>query len=326
MKTENSDKIVDVKRYKHNNKMIAAVTVFVLACVGLYSYIYVIPGITGALTRTAVISYGNLKVTDQARAFIVRDEIVFSANQSGSISYYVEEGLKTRKGTKVLDIYPSSGSATGYTCPSTGIVSYYIDGYESQFTPETINNMEFSELQELNVTPEDTKRAKAERSEPLYKLIVSDDWYIVVLVSEANVHKYAVDSKVSIALDGTTIDGYTMELLQKAEGWLAILKTDRYYKDFASLRQADVTVTTQDYQGLIVPNTAIAQKDGQSGVFVKDLTGDYHFTRIKVVTTDGKYSLVSSSYFHETDDEGLQTKVSTVEIYDEVLRNAGSEE
>lgn len=326
MKTENSDKILYAKQQKNNKKTIAAITVFILLSLALYSFIYVVPRITGALTRTAIISYGNLKVTDDAKAFIVRDELVLSANQSGSISYYVEEGLKTRKGTKVLDIYPSNGIATGYACPSTGVVSYYIDGYESYFTPATVNNMQFSKLQELDVVSENTKRAKTERNEPLYKLILDDAWYIVVLVSEANIHKYIVDSKVSIAFDDATIDGYTTTLVQKQEGWLAILKTDRYYKNFASLRQANVTVTTQDYQGLIVPNTAIAHEDGQAGVYVKDLTDDYHFTRIKVVTTDGNYSLVSSSYFYETDSEGGQTKINTVEIYDEVLRNAGSEE
>lgn len=326
MKAESSDKIMSEKQRRKNNKIIAAVMGFVLLCTGLYVFIYVIPGISGALTRTAVISYGNLKVTDVTKGFIIRNEIVFSANQTGSVSYYVEEGLKTRKDTKVLDIYPSNGAGVGYACPSTGVVSYFIDGYEAYFTPETLNNMQFSKLQELDVVPENTQRAKTERSEPIYKLILEDVWYIVVLVSDNNIHKYTVDSKVNIEFKDGEVDGYTTALVKKPEGWLAIIKTDKYYENFASIRQATVTVTTEDYQGLIVPNTAIAEKDGQPGVYVKDIVDDYHFTRIKIITTDGKYSLVHSATFYETNNEDAQIRVKTVEIYDEVLRNAISEE
>ncbi|NCB41067.1 MAG: hypothetical protein EOM59_00350 [Clostridia bacterium] len=326
MKTENSDKIPSIKKDKKSNKSIVAVTVFVLLCVGLYIFIYIIPGISGVLTRTAIISYGNLKVTDETEGFIVRNEVVLYANQSGGISYYVEEGLKTRKDTKVLDVYPSSGTAVGYACPDTGVTSYFIDGYESYFTFDNIKNIEIAKLKEFEIKPENTKRERTERGEPLYKLILDDVWYIVVLVSESNVYKYTVDSKVTIVFEDGKIDGYTTDLIQKADGWLAIVKTDKYYKNFSALRQSSIQVITEDYQGLIVPNTAIAEENGQPGVYVKDLTGDYHFTRIKVVTTDGSYSLVYSAYFNEKDSEGEQVKVDTVEIYDEILRNADSEE
>lgn len=326
MKAENSGKMNETQKNKENNKAIAVLTVFLLLCAGLYVFIYVIPGITGVLTRTAVISYGNLKVTDQTTGFLVRNEVVLSANQSGSISYYVEEGLKTRKGTKVLDIYPSSSTPTGYACPSTGVISYYIDGYESYFTPEAINTLKFTELQQLEIIPENTSRIRTERAEPLYKLILDDVWYIVVLVQENNIDKYTLDSKVTIEFEDGRVDGYTTALMQQPQGWLAIVKTDKYYQNFASLRQASVTVVTEDYQGLIIPNTAIAGEGDKPGVYVKDLAGEYHFTRIKVITTDGNYSLVHSAYFYETDKEGTQTKISTVEIYDEILRNAGLEE
>ena len=72
MKAENSGKMNETQKNKENNKAIAVLTVFLLLCAGLYVFIYVIPGITGVLTRTAVISYGNLKGTDQSTGFLVR--------------------------------------------------------------------------------------------------------------------------------------------------------------------------------------------------------------------------------------------------------------
>ncbi len=305
--------------------MIAALTVFLVVCVGLYAFIYVIPGISGALTRTAVISYGNLQVTDTTTCFVVRDEVVVQAKQSGSISYYIDESSKTRKGTKILDIYPAGGTASGYICSTTGIVSYYVDGYESYFTPENMQALEPAELLELEVAPEDTKRTQVSTGEPVYKLILQDVWYAVLLVPEENINKYTLDSKVTVKFPDGEVQGSTAQLIQKTEGWLAVIKIDRYYESFARVRKTEATVVTKDYQGLIVPNTAIAEEQGLTGVYVKELGGDFTFTRIQVITTDGKDSLVESSCFYETDSQGVQTKVNTVEIYDEILRNVDSE-
>ena len=122
-----------MKKDKRRSRIIVATAVFLAACVGLYAFIYVIPGISGALTRTVIVSYGNLRVTDETEAYLIRNEVVLSAGQTGTVSYYVNEGAKTRKGTKVLDIYPPNGSVTGYYSGYTGVVSYYIDGYEAYF-------------------------------------------------------------------------------------------------------------------------------------------------------------------------------------------------
>ena len=76
-------------------------------------------------------------------------------------------------------------------------------------------------------------------------------------------------------------------------------------------------IITSDYSGIIVPNSSIATVDGQVGVYVKERTGDFTFTPIKIIASDGEDSAVSSSYFY--DDEGQ--RVNSVEIYDEILKN-----
>jgi hypothetical protein len=50
---------------------------------------------------------------------------------------------------------------------------------------------------------------------------------------------------------------------------------------------------------------------------VKDKSGEYVFKPVKIITSDGEWSLVEVSYFY-TDDGA--TKVETVNIYDEILK------
>ncbi len=309
-----------MKKDKKRNRLIAAATVFLAACIGLYAFIYVIPEISGALAKTTVVTYGNLRVTDEATAYLIRNEVVLMAGQSGSASYYVEEGIKTRKGTKVVDIYPANGSVTGYSCGYTGVVSYYIDGYEAFFSPERVAELEPAELEGLDIQPENTRREQVTAGEPLYKIILDDVWYAAIPVTEDRRFKYTTGSAVTLEFEDDSVPAVTLDLIPKEGGWLAVIRTDKYYERFASIRKTPLTVVTQDYQGLIVPNSAIAVENGSEGVYVKNLDGAFNFTRIKVITTDGEDSLVQSGSFTESDGSGQQTKVATVEIYDEILR------
>jgi putative membrane fusion protein len=315
-----------MKKNQKGSRYIAGAVVFLAACIGLYVFIYVVPSISGALARTAIVSYGNLRVTDEAEAYLIRNEIVLTAGQTGGVSYYVDEGVKTRKGTKVLDIYPSSGNPAGYYCGYTGIVSYYIDGYEAYFSPERVTELEPAELESLAIEPENTRREQAAAGEPLYKIVLDDVWYAAIPVSEDRLFKYTTGSAVTLEFGDDSVSAVTTDLVRKQEGWLAVIRTDKYYEPFASLRKTPLTVVTEDYQGLIVPNTAITVEEGLEGVYVKDLTGDFHFTRIKVITTDGKDSLVYSGSFQETGSNGDPVKVGTVEIYDEILRHIEPQE
>lgn len=309
-----------------HRRRIAVLVVFLALCAGLYIWIYVIPGISGALTRTAIVSHGHLRVTDETEGYVIRNERVISAGQSGGISYYTEEGIKTRKGAKVLDVYPTQGSAAGYYAGHTGVISYYIDGYEEYFTPETMDQLEPGELADLVIEPENTHRAQTIAGEPLYKIVLDDMWYVAVPVPEERAGKYAAGAAVALEFGDRTVPAVAMDVIKKQEGWLVLIRTDRYYEPFASIRKVALTVVTEDYEGLIVPNTSIAMEEGVPGVYVRDLTGAFHFTRIKVITTDGKDSLIHSGTFSEADESGEQKRVNTVEIYDEILRHSETKE
>lgn len=95
---------------------------------------------------------------------------------------------------------------------------------------------------------------------------------------------------------------------------------DVYYKSFAASREEDMKVVASDSSGLIVSNKAIVEKNGKKGVYVKNKNGNYIFKQIKVIATDGKDSVLSDAAF--TDENGKQ--ITTVNVYDEVLRHPGN--
>ena len=56
------------------------------------------------------------------------------------------------------------------------LVSYYVDGCEEVFTPETMASLNRKQIEELQITVNNIKRESAIAGEPLYKAVDNTVW------------------------------------------------------------------------------------------------------------------------------------------------------
>jgi len=282
--------------------------IFVIVVAALYVLLYLFPSITGSLTPTYIVDYGTVSTTDEAKCFVVRDEEVFYAKKSGSLTYYSKETEKTRKGFVALDIY-SGSNKTSYSCPSTGFVSYYIDGYEDYFVPDDVGSLQIDDYKDLEIVPKNTVRNEAQINEPVYKLIKSNTWYLLLIVPEEELSLYSMNDKISINLNDTdVITANVVRFLGDGETRVVVASTKMYYENFAKIRSFNATVTTKETSGLFVPTTAINTVNDKQGVYVLGVDEDYVFKEIEVLIDGDEYTLISDS--------------GNIKLYDEILRNA----
>jgi len=284
--------------------------IFIVLVAGLYVYLYLIPSITGSLTPTYIVQDGVVSITDDPKCFIVRDEEVYYAEKSGSITYYSKETEKTRKGFVVADIY--NGNKYSMQCPSTGFVSYYLDDYENYFTPDNIGKLDIEEYVNLEIVPYNSFRNDVVIGEAIYKLIKSNTWYMLLVVPNEELSKYAINNQITIWLNeenkvNATIDRF----LGNGETRIVVCSTKTFYEDFAKIRTINVNVVTKETSGLFVPTTAIAVEGEDKGVYVLGVDGEYVFKKIDVLVEDEDLTLIS--------------KGGNVKLYDEILRNASND-
>lgn len=319
------------------NKKRLAFILFILASILLYTIIYVIPGVTGALKKTEIINYGELTVIDNITCYLVRNEKIYLSDTNGDINYYYEEGEHVRKRTKILDIQKKNmgepkneykeileklGSAVGKqgndVTSFNGIVSYYIDGYEDIFTFEKMKKLKYDEVSKLDIGTINLTRKETFVNEPIYKICDNSSWYVIGWVEDGNVSKYIIGENVKIKLPKGEITGVVENIIEDEDKWLIIMKTDMYYAEFAKMRSGEATIITANASGIIIKNESITTDEkGNIGVYVKKKNKDYEFIPIKVINTDGEISAVEVSYFY--DAKGIETK--TVDVYDEILKN-----
>lgn len=173
---------------------------FLAAVAALYTQVYLIPKVTGALTSTAIATYDTMSEQNGAACLIIREEQVVYANAGGTVSYYSKEGEKTRLGTKVLDVYPSGRTAEPSNCPLTGFVSYYIDGCEDVYSadPESLDQLTPEDVTGKVIAAADVTEKNCSKGDALYKLVSNDTWYMV-LVSDAKFQEnYAPGQSITV--------------------------------------------------------------------------------------------------------------------------------
>lgn len=203
-----------------------------------------------------------------------------------------------------------------YICQTNGVICYYIDGYESEFTPENMALLSKEKVQNLTFDVQNVTREMTLSKEPLYKVVDNKKWYAVFWVAPQNIVKYVKGNKATLNLPLGQVNGTIYDIIDDNGQWLVILEFNRYYEEFAQIRKTEAEVVTSDYSGLIIKNESITTKDGQPGVYVKDKSGEYVFKPVKIITSDGECSLVEVSYYYT----GTGDKVETVNIYDEILK------
>lgn len=308
--------------------------IIVLIALGIITEL--VPEITGALTKTEILQYENMQITDQVTCYFVRKETVHLASNAGAINYYLEDGVKVRKNSKILDITPQSVSSetskyadivtrlgstdvtlTQMNSAQNGIVSYYVDGYEGYFTPEKMHQLKYEDMEGLKIKPVNLTRKNTLAGEPLFKICEGNYWYIIAWVDPGNISKYEVGNTVKVDLPMGQIKANIEQLVDQGPHWLVIMKTTMFYEDFAKIRSVDANIITQDYSGIKIRNSSMTTKDGVIGVYIKSKNGDFIFKPVKIITSDGDYSLVYVSSFYDKDGK----EVNTVQIYDEILKN-----
>lgn len=316
--------------------------IFILLLIILYAVIAVIPKVTGALTPTEIVEYGDIRIEKEATCYIMRDETVYTSSETGTTKYFVEEGTQIKKGTPILELaasgekdkpsgeeYKAILSRLGsivvvdddHVSKRKGVLTYHVDGYENYFAIANVGKLNYEKTKALEVKPVNVKADTVVKGDPIFKICDNSKWYIVFWADRADITKYQIGKRVTAVLPKGEIRGTIVNITEEEKHWQITIETNRYYDKFTTERVVKGAIRTVDSSGLIINNGSLTTKDKQVGAYVKKTTGDFVFTPVQVILSDGERSLVAEgTYF---DEKGLP--VSTLKVYDEVLKNPKAE-
>lgn len=158
-----------------------------------------------------------------------------------------------------------SGSTTDITSPCSGYFCESVDGYEDIFTPDVVDDLTLSRLNELS----DEKPAKTSGKG---KVVSSYVWYFAAKVSDTDAKHLTQGNTAKIRFSQASRDVQaTVSSIRDdadTDDTLVIFRSQDMNEDLISMRKQVATVVVASYSGLKVPKSAVRMEDDKMGVYV----------------------------------------------------------
>jgi len=304
--------------------------------------VYVVPSIRGMLVKTYIAEQGEIKLSDEAEAYIVRKESVYVSTKSAKISRLADEntlvkafttaaeisasdidetsgrydGVLKRLGENVVKTENGQAKATGYIC-------YKIDGEEAAVTPANMEDLSEKTLKSAgDANLVSTAKSKCAEGEPLFKLVNNSRWYMVFFVDKKDAAKYIQGNTVRVGIGDTEFKTKIYSVTLKNGRAKVILKCGTSYDGFLTDRKIDINVTTASASGLLLKKDSIVKKGGKQGVLVKNKLGNYIFKEVCIKASDGENCVVYQDLFMDEESNFVET----ISIYDEIVASPSKED
>ncbi len=146
----------------------------------------------------------------------------------------------------------------------SGIVSYFTDGLENNFSVKKINDLTF---EQLNIKSQSRKFNNiVNKNDAIFKIIESNDWYIVARVKNKDIEDIEENSSKIIYVEQKNtyvpIEFTVQKILRKNKNEsLLILKTDRFVQNFLDIRNIKFKLKDASRRGFKTPISAIVKKN-----------------------------------------------------------------
>lgn len=212
------------------------------------------------------------------------------------------------------------------TAPTSGVVSYRVDGLEESLNIQDFNTLNAKTLESLNLKTGQIVASSNEAG----KIIDNFECHIVAIMDSEKAKEAKVGDEVKIRLSSTkeipaTID-YIADEEEKAK--MIVFKITNNVEELISYRKISFDVIWWSYSGLKVPNSAII-KDGDKNYVIRNRAGYLDKILVKVLRSNESYSIVGNYKTEELKDLGYTSEqiqaISNISLYDEILINPTEE-
>ena len=238
------------------------------------------------------------------------------AGESSPQGSYLRSLIEERKG------YESelNSGAEYVTAPTSGIVSYRVDGLEDTLRPDNFESLSKEYLESL-----DLKTGKiVATSEECGKVINNFVCYIATVTSSEEAKQAQVGDRVTVRLSNNSeVEAEINNIIEEENGErVIILKLTEQIEELTNYRKITFSLIWWSASGLKVPNQAIVNQDGLDYV-VRSRAGYLSKLLVKVKRTGDNYSIVDSYTTEElrklgfTDAEIADYK--SISLYDEIV-------
>lgn len=205
-----------------------------------------------------------------------------------------------------------------------GIIALGSDELEEILTLKNIEELTIENFQTVKNTYKSLNpKASNKEKDNHIRIINNHRWSIITQINEEEIQGLKVGKTIKIRQRGDNKEyNAVIRKINHKDGEDAIIIMDvtEFMESFYNQREIIFDIIKTSYEGIMIPNTSIVEKEGQNGVYRIDINGISKFVPIKVKGSNREYSIVYHGYFEENKEDD-SIRVNTINFYDEIVVN-----
>lgn len=158
-----------------------------------------------------------------------------------------------------IDAAKARGTYFDYRAPRPGFLVYTLDGYEGK----DISNFSGTDFNALGLNSQNLRtREKIASGDPAYKLILSDDWQLIIPVDKRRYEEFMDQNTLQIRFNQDDSKTWTNVSVMEREGaYYLVLSLDDSMERYANQRFVNIELLIDEKEGLKIPNSALVEKE-----------------------------------------------------------------
>ncbi|MBR4236006.1 MAG: hypothetical protein IKR85_08090 [Clostridia bacterium] len=181
-------------------------------------------------------------------------------------------GLYDRENQRIIAI---TGQRSVKNAPAEGVVSFYLDGYESTLNADTVKELSIYDAQRV-LAGEKLESGEGARSVArLFRIVNQNHWYAVLMSEDGEwnptlgtVYQFTV-----AGFDEIMYDGEIINVAKNGKTVMAVLEVSKPIGSLLYTRTGTASIGA-NMSGLLVSKKALVTVSGQTGVWRYDVPGE----------------------------------------------------
>ncbi len=199
------------------------------------------------------------------------------------IKYYDEE----RQKINTISSWRKLESA-----PMSGVVSFYMDGYESALTVDSLKDLTIAQVRTVLAGQPLSTGNTSRASTDVFRIVDQNKWYLVVLSNDDGwnpVIGLSYSFQV-VGYEDLVYSGTVVRVQKTGDTVMTQIEVADPIGPLIYSRSGEVVLGT-NISGLSVPSRAIDKINGKTGVWLYDVPGGT-FIEVEVLSNDGKTAII----------------------------------
>lgn len=255
-------------------------------------------------------NYEGLKELSEDLKLKIERRRLIDEKDSLEVSSYSEDSI----GSDNLEM----GETESLYAPESGILTYFVDGFEDELTYERVVYLEYDQIELLASQIELVSSQLVKTGDIICKIVDDSSWYMIIVVEKGTQNQFDINKELEVQIGDRVISGYIEEIFPTSGKVALAIKFEEIVENFYKERFLNVKITQESFKGLKINTSSLMKLEDQFGVLVVDKYNKVIFKPVKILKHDGTSAIIKEDAYYEfVEDEN--TRIETVSIYDRII-------